>query len=270
MLNSAFWPNWRHQATASAMLCMMVVCLQANNFVLHAAKLMWASTTPFDEHHRMVVSLHLFHCQIAVVFLGVVALHLPLFVWASANHMLPNKWKKLPHILLIVVADMDRAFMHLIWMNWHKTAFTWTIVVCCPAAVLLKQLCSWDDILHQVIEPNATRDCRWTKKPWPKFCSKRATKHMPSENGMLCIVTGKWRPPFVVFNHFLDFMLVGKITSVMSMGRDTILRWDQHEFCGKDCSQIADARGNCSTHVCAQEVILLIDEWHRDAATTRC
>jgi len=76
--------------------------------------------------------------------------------------------------------------------------------------------------IHQVIEPNSTQGLSLDEETLAQILQRAGYQTHAVGKWHVGHSHWEWRPPFVVFNPFLGFALVGKITLVMSMGRDTI------------------------------------------------
>ena len=209
-----------------------------------------------------------------LVFLGVVAFHLPSRIFGASC-------SKKPHILFIVMDDLgshdlgrhgsgihtphlDKLAQDGVYMENY-----YVLPYCSPTrAALLSGRYPLHTSIHQVIEADSVQGLPLDEETMAQVMRR---------SGYQVHAVGKWHvghshwemtPTFRGFESFFGFYIGGEdyFTHVNGQGYD--LRFDKEEFCGKECSQIADERGNYSTHVFTREAIRVIDEYHKE--TTNC
>ncbi len=82
---------------------------------------------------------------------------------------------------------------------------------------------------------------------------------------------GKWHlghakyeqlPTFRGFKSFFGFHVGGAQDYFSHISRNDAydMRWEKREFCGEDCSEIVDERGNYSSHIFGREAVRVINE----------
>jgi arylsulfatase A-like enzyme len=82
---------------------------------------------------------------------------------------------------------------------------------------------------------------------------------------------GKWHlghakyeqlPTFRGFKSFFGFHVGGAQDYFSHISRNDAydMRWEKHEFCGEDCSEIVDERGNYSSHIFGREAVRVIND----------
>jgi len=205
-----------------------------------------------------------------ILFLGTVTLSFSSSIFAGESC-------KKPHILFIVMDDLGSHDLGRHGSGIHTPTLDqlaedgiymdnyYVLPYCSPTrAALLSGRYPLHTSIHQVIEPDSSQGLPLDEETMAQVM-KRA--------GYEVHAVGKWHvghsqwemtPTFRGFQSFFGFYIGGEhyFTHINGEGYD--LRFDKQEFCGKECSQIADERGNYSTHVFTREAIRIIDAYHKD------
>ena len=188
------------------------------------------------------------------------------------NNQKPNIKKK-PHILFIVMDDLGShdlgrhgSGIHTPHVDTLASAGVYmenyyVLPYCSPTrAALLSGRYPLHTSVHRVIDPDSVQSLPLDEETLAQVM-RRA--------GYRAHMVGKWHvghshwnmtPTFRGFQSFFGFYIGGEdyFTHVNGEGYD--LRFDQQEYCGRGCSQLADERGNYSTTVFTREAIRVITE----------
>lgn len=193
------------------------------------------------------------------------------------NEATKKKTKK-PHILFIVIDDLgshdlgrhgsgihtphvDKLADEGVYMDNY-----YVLPYCSPTrAALLSGRYPLHTGCHQVIDPDSVQGLPLDEETMAQVM--RRAGYQAHAVGKWHIGHSNWRmtPTYRGFQSFFGFYIGGEhyFSHYNRDGYD--LRFDKQEFCGKDCSRLADERGNYSTHVFTREAIRVIDEYHESS-----
>ena len=187
---------------------------------------------------------------------------------------------KRPHILFIVLDDLGshdlgRHGSGIMTPNIDQLASEgvyldnyYVLPYCSPTrASLLSGRYPLHTGVHQVIREQSVQSLPLDEETLAQIMERAG--YETHAVGKWHIGHSDWRmtPTFRGFQSFFGFYIGGEDYFTHYNGAGYDLRYDKQEFCGKDCSQLPDERGNYSTHVFTREAIRVIENY-RDVSDT--
>ena len=214
----------------------------------------------------------------------------PMMESASPKHTTMKKMPsttKLPHILMIVMDDLGSNDLGIHGTGIKTPTCDWlaseglyldnyyVLPSCSPTrTALLSGRYPLHTGVQEWIKKQSTMGLPLDDETLPNLLQRVGDADGSQTGGYTTHAVGKWHvghssweqtPTYRGFESFYGFYTGGEDYFTHKAGNGYDLRYDKNEYCGFNCSQIVDERGNYSTHVFTREAIRVVQEYSQNS-----